>query len=289
MRRSRSSAVSATLAPESAVAGEGSLRSADGTRLAYRAWPVAAARLTFAVVHGLGEHAGRYDRFARGMAAYHMATFAVDLRGHGRSDGRRGHVDSWSRWIDDTAAFVAHVESQVGGEVVPLGHSFGGAVTISAVRAGRLPNAKRFVVSSPALKLKVSVPPWKSTLGKIASRVAPRLVMDNEVDPSTVSRIPEIVSAYRNDPLVHSKISSRLYAEWRNAAAENLARAGDIMIPFLIVAGSADALIDPAGSEELHRRAATSALRMFEGRYHEPFNDLGSDEVFEAIARWLAQ
>jgi lysophospholipase len=278
------------LAPETtAVAGEGSIRSADGTQLAYRAWPTDGARLTFAVVHGLGEHAGRYERFAHGMAAHGMATFALDLRGHGHSEGRRGHVDAWSQWVEDTAAFVAYVQSLAGGEVVPLGHSFGGVVMLSAVRSGALRETKRFVLSSPALKLRVRVPAWKATLAGVTSRLAPRLTLDNEVDPATVSRVPEVVAAYRSDPLVHSKISSRLYAEWSRAAADNLEQAGEIHIPFLIVAGSADRLIDPNGSEELHRRAPTSELKMFDGRYHEPFNDIGSEEVFGAIAEWLSK
>ena len=276
------------MAAETPVATEGTLPSADGTKLAYRSWPTPSAPITFAVVHGLGEHSGRYERFAAGMARHGMATYAVDLRGHGKSEGQRGHVDSWSQWIDDAAAFVAHVESEAPGEVVPLGHSFGGAVMLSTVRAGKLVNAKRFVVSSPALRLKVTVPAWKSSLAGVASRLAPRLAMDNEVNPAAVSRIPEVVEAYRTDPLVHSKISSRLYAEWSRAAAENLERAGDIRIPFLILAGSADPLVDPAGSAELHRRSpAMSELQILDGRYHEPFNDLGSDEVFGFLANWL--
>jgi alpha-beta hydrolase superfamily lysophospholipase len=181
------------------------------------------------------------------------------------------------------------VQSEAGGEVVPLGHSFGGVVMLSTVRSGKLRQTKRFVVSSPALKLRVKVPAWKASLARVTSRLAPRLSLDNEVDPATVSRIPEVVAAYRTDPLVHSKISSRLYAEWSAAAADNLEHAGDIRLPFLIVAGDADRLIDPAGSEELHRRAPSSELRMFAGRYHEPFNDIGSDEVFSAIAEWLSK
>jgi len=276
------------LAAETAVAAEGSIRSADGTRLTYRAWPHAGASITFAVVHGLGEHSGRYQRFAEGMARHGMATYAVDLRGHGKSDGQRGHLDSWSQWVEDAAAFVAHVEAEARSEVVPLGHSFGGVVTLSTVLAGKLPRAKRFVLSSPALKLKAKVPAWKVQLAGVTSRLTPRLALDNEVDPATVSRLPEVVEAYRTDPLVHSKISSRMYAEWGRAAAENLARAGEIRTPFLILAGAADSLIDPAGSEELHRRSAgVSELRLLEGRYHEPFNDLGSDEVFGLIAAWL--
>ena len=271
---------------ESAVAG--SLKSADGTKLAYRAWPKPGADTTFAVVHGLGEHSGRYARFAEAMANHGMSTYAVDLRGHGESDGQRGHVDSWSQWTDDVSAFVSQVEHQVGDEVVPLGHSFGGAALLSTLLAGKLPNTKRFVVSSPALKLRLQAPAWKTAVAPLASRIVPRLAMDNEVDPAAVSRIPEVVAAYRNDPLVHSRISSRMYTEWQQATVDILGQAGQIEIPFLILAGTADPLIDPEGSRRLHELAPSlSELHLLEGRYHEPFNDLGSDEVFQLVADWV--
>jgi alpha-beta hydrolase superfamily lysophospholipase len=275
------------LAPEGAQASRGSLTSSDGTTLAYRAWPFPGARITFAVVHGHGEHSGRYERFARGMAAHQMATYAVDLRGHGESAGQRGHVDSWSQWVDDAEAFVKRVENETTGEVVPLGHSFGGVVVLSAARAGKLSKAGRFIVSNPALRLTKEVPAWLSNVSKALATVAPKLTLNNNVDAATVSRIPEVVEAYRADPLVHSKITTRLYAEWRKASKDNLDHAGDIQLPFLIVAGTDDRLIDPESSRDLHRRAPASELRMLDGRYHEPFNDLGSDEVFELIADWL--
>jgi alpha-beta hydrolase superfamily lysophospholipase len=245
--------------------------------------------MTLAVVHGLGEHAGRYTDFAKAMGERGFGTFALDLRGHGYSAGQRGHVDSWTQWIEDISSFLAVVEREAGGEVVPLGHSFGAAALLSAVIAGAVPNAGRFIVSSPALKAKVAVPGWKTTLGNVSSRVVPRLALSNEVDAGTLSRVPEVVDAYRTDPLVHPKISSRLYTEWRRASDDVMARARLIKVPFLILAGTDDQLIDPAGSEELHRRTAqVSELRLLPGRYHEPFNDLGREEVFDIIARWLA-
>ena len=272
---------------ETTTAG-GTVASRDGTRIAFRAWPRPGAKITFAVAHGLGEHAGRYKDFAEAMAKRGMGTFALDLRGHGRSDGQRGHVDAWSQWTDDISAFVTEVERQVDSEVVPLGHSFGGAAMLSTVIAGKLPHSKRFIVSSPALKVKVVVPQWKMNLGEMASRVMPRLAMSNEVDAGTLSRIPQVVDAYRSDPLVHSKISSRLFTEWQRATQEVFAHAGEIKLPFLILAGTEDKLIDPAGSEELHKQAPTaSELQLLPGRYHEPFNDVGSDEVFDIIDRWL--
>jgi alpha-beta hydrolase superfamily lysophospholipase len=262
--------------------------SRDGTRIAYRAWPKTGATITLAVVHGLGEHAGRYAAFAEAMAKRGFGTFAMDLRGHGLSGGQRGHVGSWSEWLDDIGAFLGVVETHVGGEVVPLGHSFGGAAMLSAAIDDRLRGAQRFIVSSPALRARVAVPGWKKALGGATSRVVPRLALSNGVDAGTLSRIPEVVASYRNDPLVHPKISSRMYTEWQNATQDILRRASQIRLPFLIVTGTSDQLIDPAGSEELHRRApAKSELHLLAGRYHESFNDTGRDEVFDLIAHWL--
>jgi acylglycerol lipase len=278
------------LPAEGVLAREGSIQSADGTKISYRAWPKAGAVVSFAVVHGLGDHGRRYERFALGMARHGFATFAVDLRGHGKSAGPRGHVDSWTNWTEDVAAFVAYVETIAGGEVVPVGHSFGGAALLSTVLAEKLPNTKRFIVSSPALRLKVPVPAWKLALGKATSKVVPRLTLDNEVDPQLLSRIPEVIEAYRTDPLVHSKISSRMYAEWGAACKRIFEHASEITLPFLILAGTDDRLIDPEGSSELHRQTASvSELRLLEGRYHEPFNDLDSEEVFAVIADWLSK
>lgn len=275
---------------EGALAREGTIDSADGTKLSYRAWPKAGAAVSFAVVHGLGEHARRYERFALGMARLGFATFAVDLRGHGKSPGPRGHVDKWSQWTEDAAAFVGHVEGIAGGEVVPVGHSFGGVTLLSTVLADRLPGTRRFILSSPALRVKAAVPGWKLALANATSTIVPKLALDNEVDPKVLSRIPEVVEAYRSDPLVHSKISSRLYSEWRAACTRIFERASEISIPFLILAGTDDALIDPEGSEELHRLSeSVSRLRLLEGRYHEPFNDLDNEEVFAMIADWLSK
>jgi alpha-beta hydrolase superfamily lysophospholipase len=276
------------LGAENATATEGFIESAGGAKIAYRGWPQAGAKITFAVVHGLGEHAGRYEAFAKGMARHGMGTFAVDLHGHGKTPGQRGHVDSWSQWMDDVSKFTEHVAEVAGGEVVPVGHSFGGAALLSTVIAGKPPLSRRFIVSSPALKVKVAVPAWKISLGRAASRVLPKLALDNEVDPKLLSRIPEVVEAYRADPLVHSKISSRLYTEWLAATKHILDHAADIKIPFLILAGTNDGLIDPQGSKDLHDRSSSvSELRLLEGRYHEPFNDRDNEEVFTLITNWL--
>ena len=275
---------------EGTLAREGTIESADGTRLSYRAWPKAGAELTFAVVHGLGDHARRYERFAQGMTRYGFGTFAVDLRGHGKSAGRRGHVDRWSQWTDDIAAFVTHIEGIADGEVLPVGHSFGGVALLSTVIADKLTNTRRFIVSNPALRLKMAVPGWKVRFGKAASVLAPKLTLENGVDSKLLSRIAEVVEAYRTDPLVHSKISTRLGSEWLAANKHVFERAGEIKIPFLILAATDDRLVDPESSKELHELTSNvSELSLLEGRYHEPFNDLENEEVFSLIAHWLSK
>ncbi|TMF84501.1 MAG: lysophospholipase [Chloroflexi bacterium] len=269
----------------------GRLRSLDGTHLFWRAWEVTSPRATFAVIHGLGEHSGRYESFASAMAKRQFSTFAVDLRGMGKSEGTRGHVESWSEWVQDAAALVAMIQDHPSaGEVIPVGHSFGGVVLLSAViREAIL--VRRFVLSSPALQPKVRIPTWKLKLGRLTSSLLPRLTMSNEVDPSTVSRDPAVVRAYQTDRLVHDKISSRLFTEWTAACDEAYRRANEIRTPFLLILGEADRLVDPAGGHrlaDLVGSAAQVTVKQYPERYHEPFNDLDAGQVFDDLAEWAA-
>lgn len=266
----------------------GRLPSRDGTWLHWQGWEAPSARGVLAVVHGLGEHSGRYRRLAQAMVARGWSCWAVDLRGMGRSDGRRGHIDRWSQWIEDAAAFYDLVAGEsASGEVVPLGHSFGGVVVASAVLAGAI-HPRRFVLSNPAFRLRLQVPAWKVVLGRAASRAWPTLALSNEVDPTSISRDPQVVEAYRRDPLVHDRISARLYAEWLDASTRVLSRAEDLTVPFLLILSGSDRVVDAQASAELSRRAdCDSLVRTYQDSYHEPFNDLGSDRVFSDLAGWL--
>jgi len=222
------------------------------------------------------------------MAAHRVAVYELDVRGHGSSAGARGHVLSWDTLLGDLAAFATLVEGQAGTEVVPLGHSVGGSILLSAVVRGRVKPA-RFVVSSPALRVKAAVPGWKLTLGRVASAVVPTLALSTELNPAHISRDPAVVTAYTDDPLVHDKMSARFYTEWQAANQEVLARAAEISIPFLATHGADDHIIDPTGTEELYRAATVEGrkLILYPGAYHEPYNDLGREQVFADLAGWL--
>jgi acylglycerol lipase len=271
------------------------LTSSDGTQLAWRAWAVASPRLAVAVVHGPGEHKGRFDRLACALNRRRIACYAVDLRGHGESAGRRGHVARWRQWVDDFAAFyrllseeaVEEVPVAGGLEVVPLGHSFGGVVLASALVQGAVtPN--RFVLSNPAFRPALRAPAWKLRLSPIASGLAPTASLSNEVDPALISRDATAVAAYREDPLVHGRITARTFIEWLVARQEALERAGEITVPALVLLSERDRFIDPGGGREFAARlGGPHTLRVYQGRYHEPFNDWGAGEVFADLAAWL--
>jgi alpha-beta hydrolase superfamily lysophospholipase len=267
---------------------QGDLTSRDGTRLFWQSWPVPQPKATVAVVHGLGEHSGRYARLAAALNARGFGCCAVDLRGMGRSEGRRGHIDHWERWIEDSAAFYRLASERSGGvEVVPLGHSFGGVVVATAVLSGAM-RPGRFVLSNPAFRPAVRVPGWKRLLGRATGRMAPRLTMGNEVDPALISRDPVVVAEYRADPLVHDRISSRLFTEWLGATEMAMRQAPDLTVPVLLIVSGDDRIIDAAGTLEFASRVGkVAAVRRYAARYHEPFNDLGGDEVFASLAAWL--
>lgn len=271
-------------------ATEGTLASRDGTPLHWRCWPVPSPSAVVAAIHGLGEHGGRYDRLAAALVPHGVACWAVDLRGMGRGAGRRGHVDRWRQWVDDVAAFLDLVRARSEGvEVVPLGHSFGGVLLASAVLDGAV-RPDRFVLSNPAFRPAVKVPAWKLRLGHLSSRLAPKVTLGNEVDPALLSRDPAVVAAYREDPLVHDRISSRLFTEWVRARESAMAGAGRLTVPFLLIVSEGDRIIDPEGAVEFSRRAGSSCtMRVYADRYHEPFNDLGANEVFEDLVAWLAR
>jgi alpha-beta hydrolase superfamily lysophospholipase len=266
------------------------LTSRDGARLFWRAWPQESPKLAVAIAHGLGDHSGRYERLARALNRRNFSCYAVDLRGSGQSPGRRGHVSRWQRWVDDYATFYEMVREEVPGlEVVPLGHSFGGVVVASALIRGAVA-PERFVLCNPAFRPALHAPAWKLKLGRIASRMAPALSMSNEVDAALISRDSEQVVAYQGDPLVHDRISSRTFTEWMAASQESLERAGEITVPSLLILSDGDRIIDPSGGREFAERVGgRGTVRAYRGRYHEPFNDLGAEEVFADLAGWLDQ
>ena len=269
-----------------------SLESADGLELQVRRWqdPSAPRLWTFVLVHGLGEHSGRYLHFAEWFTARGATVYAMDLRGHGRSGGPRGHAPGLESLLDDIDRVVIRAREESGGPVVLVAHSFGGLLGI--VYATRHPERiDRAIFSAPALKVKAQVPAWKRAVGKVLPRLAPKASLSNEVDPGILSHDPAVAPAYTGDALVHNRITAGLYASTFARGEEFIARAGDLKLPFLLLHGAQDQLIDPGGSQRFFAAATAPerAFILYPGMYHEIFNEVEQEMVFQDIESWLTQ
>jgi alpha-beta hydrolase superfamily lysophospholipase len=268
------------------------LRSADGTRLFVRRWPLPAPRGVLLLVHGLGEHSGRYLHVAEHFLGAGYAVLALDYRGHGRSDGPRVHVERFDAFVEDVAALRAEAARWFPG--VPLflvGHSQGGLVALrSALLAPE--GLAGLVVSSPLLGVHPSARPGLAMVvaARLLDIVAPRLRLPNHVDPCHVSRDPSVVDAYRSDPLVTRRVSARWYASLQCAIADTFERAASLRVPSLIMASGSDLLVDPDAASRFAARAPSSLVTLvrWPELYHEMFNEPEREAVFRRMERWLS-
>ena len=270
------------------TAREGQVLSSGGVWLHFHAWEAPRPRRALAVVHGLGEHGGRFAPLGTWLAEHGTSVWAIDLRGMGQSEGGRGQLQHWSDWLDDAHRLWTLVEHEAPGlEIVPLGHSVGGVVVSSAVLRGVL-EPRRFVLSNPAFRVRMPVPGWKRALGAAADRATPRVTLPSGIDPRLLARDPHVGEVYAADPWVHDRLSARLYGEWMRAAREVLERAHDLRTPYLLLLSPEDPIIDAAASEEFDQKTAVGqTVRRYPNRWHEPFQDLGREEVFTDLLAWL--
>lgn len=274
-------------APESPV-----LRTADGETLALRDWAPAAGtpfRGTVLVVHGLGEHAGRYAPLAAWLAARGHAVRAYDLYGHGRSSGRRGHLARETQHLEHLAEVAAATRAaDPAGPLIVLGHSLGGLISASAVSRGLL-KPDGLVLSSPALAVDMAA--WQRAAVGWLPRFAPDLTLGNGLQPKYLSHDTAVVAAYESDPLVHDRICARLGAFVATEGARVIGSVARWPVPTLLLYAGDDRLVAPRGSEAFAAAAAAArapvTAQRFPALYHEIFNEVDTAPVFSAFASWL--
>jgi alpha-beta hydrolase superfamily lysophospholipase len=261
------------------------IQSADGTALHLkRTESDTGANGDVLLVHGLGEHIGRYDHvFARlNRAGYRVTGF--DFRGHGNSEGKRGHVDHWSEYVADLEAAAA----QIPGDYSVVAHSMGAFVTLCALRSGLSHRPRKAVLSGPPLGVAIEPPKWKIAAAGLLSRLLPRLSMSNEIDSELICRDPEVVSKYNADPAVFGTITPRWYTELVAQQALVHAHAAKYTDQILLLVGSDDRLCAPEASERFAERAGDNiAFKSYEGLYHEILNEYEKDEILDEIVSWL--
>ncbi len=263
---------------------------AGGTGLLARWWrPAEPPRGVVLIVHGLGEHAGRYAPHAAALVARGYAVYSFDLRGHGRSPGPRAYVDRFATYLADLDAMLAAVRAREPDRpLFLLGHSMGGTIVALYVLT-RQPTLAGVVLSSPALAPGSDISPLLARLAPLIGRLAPRLPA-SPLDPAAISHDPAVVRAYAEDPLVlHRGMPARTGAELLAAIGQVQAQMDAWSLPLLLIHGTADRLTNPAGSQALARRAAVAdkTLRLYDGFYHETLNEPEGARVLADLGGWL--
>jgi alpha-beta hydrolase superfamily lysophospholipase len=256
---------------------------ADGTPLHLRRWkPVGEPWATVMIVHGIGEHSGRYERAGRLLAEAGVDVHAFDLRGHGLSGGRRVYVARWDDYLDDLEGRLRAVRG-LARPLLLFGHSMGALIALTYVCSDR-PAPDLLVLSAPPLD--ASVPGWQRALAPVMSRVAPTAVLANPLAGDQLSHDPAVGDAYFADPLVQPRTTARLGAELFKAMKRGRAELDRLAIPTLVIHGGADNLVPTRASEPL---AAVPAVerRVLSGLRHETLNEPEGPQVVAQIVEWL--
>ncbi len=272
---------------------DGWTTNADGLRLFWRRMvpeDEPAAALLF--VHGLAEHSGRYCHVMEFFAGRGYDCLAVDMRGHGRSPGRRVHVARFDEYLTDVrAGHELARAANPGRRLFLIGHSQGGLITLRYALT-HPQDLAGIVISSPFLGLHPDARPGAALrlAAKILATLAPRLLLSKPPDPTFLSHDPEVGKAYLADPLVSRKVSARWFTEVTAAHADTLARAGDLGLPALVMQSGDDRLADPAATRAWAAAAPPRLVEFveWEGFYHEMFNEPEKEQVFAKVESWLS-
>ena len=266
-----------------------SFQSRTGENIFYRCWAPQKSRAVWLLAHGLAEHSGRYGEFANFFADAGIATYALDHPGHGRSDGKRAHIGRFEEYTDALAQLLALARQEhPDSPLVLLGHSMGGLIAADFL----LQHQDDFVaavLTGPAIQAPQRPSRVALATNRMIAALIPRLgVM--QLDASAVSRDPQVVIDYENDPLVfRGKVTARLVTELFAAMDRVVANAASIRLPLLIMHGSEDTLTAVDGSKLLHDKVSSEDKKIviYDGLYHEILNEPERRRVMGDILRWL--
>lgn len=265
----------------------------DGLALFGRLWHSQSAKTkgTIYLVHGLGEHSGRYAHLADVVnhAGYHLTSF--DLRGHGLSEGKRGHSQGLEQYLHDIDTFI-HVTSEKIDSNLPrflYGHSLGGNFVLY-YGIDRTPKLSGIIATGPVLATTSPTPKIKVALAKIMAKLMPGFTLKNGLETEALSRNAAVVKAYKDDVYVHDLISARLGMDLLYSGRYLLENAANWHLPLLLVHGDADRITSPQASQKFAQSAnGNVTFNLLPDYYHEIHNDIGADRYFDMLIKWLDQ
>jgi len=266
---------------------EGFFKGARDTSIYFQSWlPESEPKAVLFIVHGLAEHSGRYMNIVNHFIPLGYAVHGFDHIGHGKSDGARVYVEGFEDYTDTLKIYFDRI--QPGKPVFLVGHSMGGLIG-ALYLLDHQTELTGAVLSGPVVKVPSKITPTILLVGKMLSVLIPRLGLIG-LEAEGVCRDPAVVQAYITDPLVHKgKTTARLAAEMLKAMQYVGAQASKITLPIMIVQGSADRLVDPAGARMLYDTVSSpdKEIRIYEGFYHEVFNEPEHERVLHDVERWI--
>ncbi len=265
------------------------LLTTDHGKLYVQEWlPEAELAAVVCLMHGLGEHSGRYAHVTAALTGAGLVSSALDLRGHGKSPGQRGHVQSYEIFMEDIQCLLDEAVRRFPGKPIFLyGQSLGGNLALNfALR--RKPNLAGVIVTAPWLRLAFEPPKPRVILAKVMSRLWPTFSNVCGCEAAALSRDPAVVQRFTEDPLAHDLISARMFMEISRAGLWALEHAAELSLPLLIMHGSADRLTSAKASRQFAERAGRScAMKIWDGAYHELHNEPEKDAVLAHVLAWL--
>lgn len=256
-------------------------------------WQGEQSHRAMVILHGQGEHGGRYTHFPHFLSDTIHSFYALDHKGHGQSSGRRGHVNHFDHYADDACIAIRRyydflMEKFGKSEIHLLGHSMGGQIAIRAMLKDRNLPIKSVCLSSPMFDLNFTIPKFKEVLGKLLLKVAPSLSLPGEPLADLVSSDPNVCEHYKNDSLNHGVASPSFYFSSLEAKKDSLNRADEIDYPCLILVAGNDRIIDPQSITSFFEKMSDQCdLKTYNDMYHEVFNEPDKEQVFSDLKEWV--
>ena len=270
----------------------GEFASPDGIKIFYRQYQADPERGRMVIAHGVGEHSGRYGNVIERVIPKGISVWVPDHRGHGQSGGKRGHVLNFVQYLTDLRLSVdlARKNLPEGMPCFLLGHSMGGLIALYF--AQRYPELIDGVIaSSPCLGMVIEIPAAKKILGSVMSYVWPGMTMGSELDATKISHDENVVSTYKNDPLVHDRVSARFFTELLAAMESVNQQAATLTMPVFIQVAGDDHLVNARSSRQFFEKLTNEdkTLQIYDGMYHEIYNELEDQKkrVLENLEVWL--
>ena len=234
------------------------------------------------IIHGLGEHSGRYKEFASFFIKKNIGVFSFDLIGHGKSDGLKGHISNIKDFTDSIEEVLIQVRKRfINTPIIIFGHSLGGCLALNYLIERKSKEISLAIISSAWIETEIQIPKYLLIIQKVIHILFPKVRLSNRLDTKNLSKDIKIIDKYKNDPLVHDRISLNLLSEINKTIEKIKNKDYNIEIPVLIIHGKKDKIISYKGSELINKKIKDSKLKLYDNVYHEPHNDNEKKEILE--------